>query len=77
MQVIIMKAMNGVISYGQIPKPVYATWNDKFPEEKVCFEDENILIHFDGVLLNSAQLKEELKCSNNRQILLALYRPLC
>ena len=73
MQVIIMKAMNGVIAYGHEPKPVYATWNDKFPEEKVCFEDERFLIHFDGVLLNAAELKEELNCSNNQQILLKLY----
>lgn len=69
-----MKAMNGIIRYGCRPQTAFATWNGKFPEEKVCFEDEDYLIHFDGVLLNSTSLKAELGCSDNRQILLALYK---
>lgn len=69
-----MKAMNGIIRYGCEPKPVFATWNDKFPQEKVCFENEDYLIHFDGILLNSAQLKAELDCSSNQEILLKLYQ---
>lgn len=69
-----MKAMNGIIRYGCQPKPVFATWNEKFPEEKVCFENEDYLIHFDGVILNSAELKATLNCSSNQQILLQLYQ---
>lgn len=69
-----MKAMNGIIPYAGEPKPVYATWNDKFPAEKVCFENEQWLVHFDGILLNSAQLKETLSCSSNLDILLQLYQ---
>lgn len=69
-----MKAMNGIIPFGCDPKLVYATWNDKFPAEKVCFEDENWLIHFDGILLNSSALKTTLDCANNQEILLQLYK---
>ena len=68
-----MKAMNGVISFGFEPKLSFATWNDKFPQEKVCFENEDYLIHFDGVILNSTELKESLGCANNQQILIQLY----
>lgn len=68
-----MKAMNGVISYGYEPKLSFSTWNDKFPQEKVCFENEDYLIHFDGVILNSTELKESLGCTNNQQILIQLY----
>lgn len=69
-----MKAMNGIIRYGCEPKPVFATWNDKFPAEKVCFENEDWLIHFDGIILNSDALKTVLACSSNQDILLQLYR---
>ena len=69
-----MKAMNGIIRYGCEPKPVFATWNDKFPAEKVCFENEDWLIHFDGIILNSDALKTALACSSNQEILLQLYR---
>lgn len=68
-----MKAMNGIIPYGCTPRPAYATWNDKFPAEKVCYEDDNYLIHFDGILLNSTQLKTELHCTDNQEILRKLY----
>lgn len=68
-----MKAMNGVIPYGCEPKLSFATWNDKFPQEKVCFENEDYLIHFDGVILNSTELKESLGCANHQQILIQLY----
>ena len=69
-----MKAMNGNIRYNQHPQLIFATWNDKFPEEKVCFEDDSYLIHFDGVILNSEDLKRQLHCASNQEILLQLYR---
>ena len=69
-----MRAMSGVFPYRAAPETVYATLNDKFPQEKVCFEDENYLIHFDGILLNSAQLKAALPCKDNKEILLQLYK---
>lgn len=69
-----MRAMNGIIRYGCEPKPVFATWNDKFPKEKVCFENEDYLIHFDGIILNSAALKESLGCTDNKEILTRLYQ---
>ena len=69
-----MKAMNGVIPYGSVPETAYTTLNDKFPLEKVCFEDDDFLIHFDGILLNSTLLKSSLSCKDNKEILLRLYR---
>ena len=69
-----MKSMNGIIRYGCSHDIRYGTHNDKFPQEKVCFEDEDYLIHFDGVLLNSAALKESLCCNSNQEILVQLYR---
>ena len=69
-----MKAMNGVIPYGSVPETAYATLNDKFSQEKVCFEDGDFLIHFDGILLNSPQLKASLACEDNKEILLQLYK---
>ena len=69
-----MKAMNGIIRYGCEPKLTYGTWNDKFPQEKVNFENEDYLIHFDGIILNSVELKAELQCSSNQEILLQLYQ---
>ena len=69
-----MKAMNGIIRYGFEPKPVYATWNDKFPAEKVCFENEAYLIHFDGIILNNDALKAQLGCASNQAILEKLYQ---
>ena len=69
-----MKAMNGVVRYGSVPETAYATLNDKFPQEKVCYEDDDFLIHFDGILLNGTQLKSSLQCSDNREILLQLYK---
>ena len=69
-----MKAMNGIIRYGYEPKLTYAAWNDKFPQEKVNFENEDYLIHFDGIILNSVELKSELQCGSNQELLLQLYR---
>lgn len=68
-----MKAMNGVVKYQSTPALVFATRNDKFPKEKVNFEDEAYLIHFDGVLLNSEELKAQYGCSDNMTILRKLY----
>jgi len=68
-----MKAMNGVITFSSKPDLFFKTRNDKFPQEKVNFEDAQYLIHFDGVLLNSEQLKKELGCSDNRTIIAKLY----
>ena len=69
-----MKSMNGTIRYSGNPTFRYGTHNDKFPQEKVCFENEDYLIHFDGILLNGAALKETLRCSCNREILLTLWK---
>ena len=69
-----MKAMNGIIRYGSTSEFSFATYNDKFPLEKVCFENEDYLIHFDGVILNSSELKDELGCTCNLEILLQLYK---
>lgn len=69
-----MKSMNGIIRYGGKHEAHFATWNDKFPQEKVCFEDDDFLIHFDGILLNSGELKEAYGCCDNRSVLLELYK---
>lgn len=69
-----MKAMNGMIRYGSQSEFSFATYNNKFPQEKVCFENEDYLIHFDGVILNSSELKDELGCACNQEILLQLYK---
>ena len=69
-----MKAMNGIVRYGYESEFSFATYNDKFPLEKVCFENEDYLIHFDGIILNSAALKDALSCTSNQEILLRLYQ---
>ena len=69
-----MKSVNGIIRYGDKSDLHFATWNDKFPKEKVCYEDDDYLIHFDGVILNSVELKKSLRCSDNQSILLQLYK---
>lgn len=69
-----MKAMNGIIQYGCAPKAVFKTQNNKFPQEKVCFENDDLLIHFDGIILNSDDLKAELGCGSNQEILQNLYQ---
>ncbi|MBR4291311.1 MAG: hypothetical protein IKT52_11860 [Oscillospiraceae bacterium] len=69
-----MKSMNGVVRYDRKSELHFATWNDKFPEEKVCFENEDYLIHFDGIILNSNELKSAFNCNSNQSILLQLYK---
>jgi asparagine synthase (glutamine-hydrolysing) len=64
-----MRAMNGYVKYGDSPCFAYATWNDKFKEEKVNFEDENYLIQFDGIITNSELLKKNYGCNDNTSIL--------
>ncbi len=69
-----MKAMNGYVKYGQSPVFTYETWNNKFPKEKVNFENEDYLIHFDGFIVNGDRLKEQHNCENNCEVLCALFK---
>ncbi len=68
-----MKSISGTVQYQKEPKLFFATRNNKFPREKVNFENDDYLIHFDGVILNSDELYKNYNCSNNCDVILKLY----
>ena len=68
-----VKTIYGTIHYTTHPELNFATRNNKFSEEKVAFENDDFVIVFDGVILNSVFLFEQLSCSNNTDVIIKLY----
>lgn len=50
-----MKGMNGIIAGNEPLVLNYAERNQKFRQEKVCWETERYLVQFDGILLSHAK----------------------
>ncbi|MEG1662865.1 MAG: hypothetical protein RR338_02665, partial [Clostridia bacterium] len=70
-----MKGFSGIIDLKNVNiEYSFQSYNSKFVDDKITYEDSEFIVLLDGIILNSTTLCEKYKCGNVKSLIMFLWK---